>query len=135
MYVTILYITMVKNIIKSSLRDLVSHRSLAVLSAVTVLLALAFVIYIIISVKPSEVPLVTHYTAFGVAHLYRDQWYYLFTFGAFALVSAVVHIALTVKMYNLKGYHMAVLVAWSGIGVLLFAWIIAAAIINVWSPV
>ena len=126
---------MVKHILKSSLKELLAHRTLTVLAGVTLLIAVAFIIYIAVSVQPSEVPLVTHYTAFGVAHIYRDQWYYLFTFGVFALVVALVHIALTIKMYTQKGYHMALLVAWTGIGILLFAWVIAAAIINVWSPV
>ena len=126
---------MVKHIIKTSLKELFAHRTLTVLAAVTLLLAVAFIVYIIVSVQPSEVPLVTHYTAFGVAHLYRDQWFYLFVFGGFALIAAVAHITLTIKMYTLKGYHMALFIAWTGIGVLLFAWVIAASIINVWSPV
>ncbi|UTX51272.1 hypothetical protein KI440_03690 [Candidatus Saccharibacteria bacterium TM7i] len=126
---------MVKHIIKSSLKELFAHRTLTVLAGVTLLLAIAFIIYIAVTVHPSEVPLVTHYTAFGVAHLYRDQWFYLFAFGGFALIAAIAHIALTIKMYDLKGYHMALLVAWTGIGVLIFTWVIAASIINVWSPV
>ena len=126
---------MVRHIIKTSLKELLAHRTLTLLAAATILLAVAFCIYIGIAVRPSEVPLVTHYTAFGVAHLYRDQWFYLLSFGALALITAVVHVALTVKMYTLKGYHLAVVTAWAGIGVLLFAWVIAASIINVWSPV
>lgn len=126
---------MVKHIMKTALKDLLANRTLTILAAATLLLAVAFIIYIIITVRPSEVPLVTHYTAFGVAHLYRDQWFYLFSFGGFALIAAVAHIAMTIKMNMLKGYHMALLVAWTGIGVLIFAWVIAAAIINVWSPV
>lgn len=126
---------MIRQVIKDSLKELLSNRTLTILAGATLLLAIAFIIYIIVTVQPSEVPLVTHYTAFGVAHLYRDQWFYLLSFAGFAFISAVVHIAMTIKMNSLKGYHMALLVAWSGIGVLVFAWVIAAAIINVWSPV
>lgn len=126
---------MVKQILKTSLKELLSNRPLTLLAGATLLLAIAFIIYIIVSVHPSEVPLVTHYTAFGVTHIYRDQWFYLLSFAGFALVSAIVHIALTIKMYEQKGYHMALLVAWTGIGVLLFTWVIAATIINVWSPI
>ncbi len=125
----------IKQIIQQSFKDLISSRQLTILAGVLLLIAFAFIIYIILTVKPSEVPLVTHYTAFGVAHLYRDQWYYLFTFGLFALIAAVVHIALMIKTYANKGYEMALFIAWAGIGVLLFAWVIAASIINVWSPV
>ena len=124
-----------QHIFKTAVKDLLSHRTLAVLAAGLLLLATALTVYIIATVHPSEVPLVTHYTAFGVAHLYRDQWFYLFTFAAFGFIAAFVHIALMVKMYGIKGYHAAVFIGWTGIGVLVFAWVIAAAIINVWSPV
>lgn len=127
---------MIRNIIKTAVKDLLSQRILAVLAGVTFLIAIAFIIYIIATVHPSEVPLVTHYTAFGPAHIYRDQWYYLLiTLIAFALIVAIAHVALTVKAYQTKGRHMALFVAWMGIGILIFAWVIAASIINVWSPV
>lgn len=125
----------IKQIIKQSFKELLSNRQLTVMAGVLLLLAFAFTVYIILTVKPSEVPLVTHYTAFGVAHLYRDQWFYLFLFAVFALIVAIVHIALMIKMYNQKGYQMALLIGWAGVGVLLFAWVIAASIINVWSPI
>ncbi len=121
--------------IKESLKQLLTNRYLTVLSIVTVVLALLFVAYILIAVRPSELQLVTHYTAFGVTNLYRDQWFYLLGFGAFALIVAFMHIGLAIKLYVTKGHPLALLVAWAGIGVLLFAWIIAFSIINVWSPV
>lgn len=126
---------MVKTIITSGIKELLSHRVLTVLSIITLLLAISCVVYIGIAVHPSEVPLVTHYTAYGVAHLYRDQWFYLLTFGVFAVVSALVHISLTAKMSILKGKDMALLVAWLGIGVQVFAIVMATALITIWSPV
>lgn len=126
---------MIKTIIVAGIKDLLAHRVLTVLSAVTLLLAAACAIYIGMAVQPSEVPLVTHYTAFGVVHLYRDQWFYLLAFGVFAVISALVHIALTIKMSTVKGYHMALLVAWVGVGVQIFTLVMAAALITIWSPV
>ena len=98
-------------------------------------LTLAFIVYILVSVRPSDLQLVTHYTAFGVTHLYRDQWFYLLSFVGFAAIVAFLHIALAIKLYVTKGHPLAIMLAWVGIGVIVFAWITAISIINVWSPV
>lgn len=125
---------MLKNTITESIKELLTNRYLTVLSIVTVILAIAFVIYIGIMVRPSELQLVTHYTAYGVTHLYRDQWFYLLGFGAFAVISAFLTIAIALKVYLTKGHPLAIMFAWFGIGILVFAWVISFSIINVWSP-
>ena len=99
------------------------------------LLAVAFIIYIALTVRPSDLQLVTHYTAYGVTHLYRDQWFYLLTFIGFAVITAFLHISVAIKIYVTKGSPLAIMFLWLGIGVLIFAWIVAISIINVWSPV
>lgn len=126
---------MLKTHLTQSLKELITNRYLTVLSVIIVLLALSLVTYIVIKVRPSDLQLVTHYTAYGVTHLYRDQWFYLFTFAAFALLSAFFHIALSIKLFMTKGHPLAIMFAWLGFGVLIFAWITAISIINVWSPV
>lgn len=124
-----------KNTITHSLKELFTNRYLATLSIVLAVLAIAFVVYIAVAVRPSELQLVTHYTAYGMTHLYRDQWFYLLTFAVFALLVAFLHIALAIKVYVTKGHPLAIMVAWLGIGVIVFAWVTSIAIINVWSPV
>lgn len=126
---------MPSNTIKESFKALITNRYLTVLSLVTIILSFAFVIYIIFAVRPSELQLVTHYTAYGVTHLYRSQWYYLFTFGGIAILIAFLHISVAVKLFLIKGRPLAIMFAWMGIGVLIFAWVVAYSIINVWSPV
>ena len=121
--------------IQQSLKELITNRYLTTLAVVTAVLALGLLIYIIVAVRPSELQLVTHYTAFGVTHLYRSQWFYLLTFGLFGLLVAFFHTALAIKLYVAKGHPLAIMVAWLGIGVILFAWVMSIAIINVWSPV
>ena len=125
---------MLKTHFKESIKELLTNRYLTVLSVVIVALALAFLIYIIIAVRPSDLQLVTHYTAFGVTHLYRDQWFYLLSFAGFAVIAAFLHVAIALKLYLTKGHPLAIGFLWFGIGLLLFAWIAAISIINVWSP-
>jgi len=125
---------MLKDTITHSIKELITNRYLTVLSFVTVFLAIAFVIYIGIVVRPSELQLVTHYTAYGVTHLYRDQWFYLLSFGAFAVIVAFINIAIALKVFLTKGHPLAIMFAWFGVGILVFAWLTSFSIINVWSP-
>lgn len=126
---------MLKNSIIQSLKELVTNRYLTTLSIVLVLLTIGFIVYIAIAVRPSELQLVTHYTAFGVTHLYRDQWFYLLSFIGFAVMVAFFHISIAIKLYITKGHPLAIGFLWVGIGLIVFAWITALSIINVWSPV
>lgn len=126
---------MLKNTITQSLKELITNRYLTTLAAVTLVLMILFITYIILAVRPSELQLVTHYTAYGATHLYRSQWWYLLGFGGFALLAAFLHISIAIKMYITKGHPLAIMFAWMGIGILLFAWITSFSIINVWSPV
>jgi hypothetical protein len=126
---------MLKTTIKESFKELLTNRYLTVLSGVIVLLAVGLCIYIAATVRPSELQLVTHYSAYGLTHLYRNQWWYLISFAVFGLLVAVIHVALAIKLYITKGHPLAIFVAWLGFGIIIFAWVIAASIINVWSPV
>jgi Zn-dependent protease len=126
---------MLKTNFVQSIKELVTNRYLTTLSIVLILLTAAFVVYIALTVHPSDLQLVTHYTAFGVTHLYRDQWFYLLSFIGFAVLSTFLHISIAIKLYVTKGHPLAIMFAWFGIGVILFAWITAISIINVWSPV
>ena len=126
---------MIKTNFIQSLKELLTNRYLTVLSIVTILLALGLIIYIFVKVRPSDLQLVTHYTAFGVTHLYRDQWFYLLSFAGFGVLVAFLHTTLAIKMFITKGHPLAIMFAWLGIGIIILAWITSFSIINVWSPV
>lgn len=125
---------MLKDTITHSFKELITNRYLTVLAAVTIFLAITFVIYIGVVVRPSELQLVTHYTAYGVTHLYRDQWFYLLSFGGFAVIVALINIGMALKVYLTKGHPLAIMFAWFGVGIMVFAWLTSFSIINVWSP-
>jgi hypothetical protein len=125
---------MLKDTISHTFKELITNRYLTVLSGITVILAIAFVIYIGIVVRPSELQLVTHYTAYGITHLYRDQWFYLLSFGGFAIIIAFLNVAMSLKVFLTKGHPLAIMFAWFGIGIMVFAWLTSFSIINVWSP-
>lgn len=121
--------------IKHSFKELITNRYLTVLTVVTIILTVAYMVYIFIAVRPSELQLVTHYTAYGVTHLYRDQWFYLLSFAAFGLIVALLHLSIAIKLYITKGHPLAIMFAWLGIGIIILAWVTSFSIINVWSPI
>lgn len=122
---------MLKNTIITSFKELTTNRYLTVLSGVLVVLAFGFILYIFLAVRPSELQQVTHYTAFGVTHLYRDQWFYLLSFAGFALLTAFLHITIAIKLYITKGHPLAIMFAWLGIGIVIFAWLTSIWLINI----
>lgn len=113
------------------LKQILTDRYLVVLLSFLILLTIAFMIYIGISVRPSELQTVTHYSAFGVRHLYTDQWFYLYAFGVFGLITALAHTALSIKIFIIKGRSLAIMLAWLGVGILVLGWITAYMVINV----
>ena len=123
-----------KKIIEESFSQLLGNRRLFVLCIVLALLAISFAFYVGFNVHPSELQLVSHYSAFGVTHFYRDQWYYLLDFGVFGILVALMHIILAVKILVVKGPTLAVLFAWMSIAIIIFAWMTTYALLNVWSP-
>jgi len=124
-----------KTTIIKSLKDLVADRYLLVLVLLLVILSIVFSIIIGLSIHPSELQLVSHYSDFGVTHLYRDQWFYLFSFVLFGIVVAVLHTIIAIKLLVVKGRSFAIMFAWVGIGIILLGcFVTAMAVINVWKP-
>lgn len=122
-----------KKTIKESFSLLLDNRYLLVLCVILALLGIGFVIYIGLNVRPSELQLVSHCSAFGFTHLYRDQWFYLLNFGVFGLFAAIMYIILTVKVFLVKGKPLAIAFAWLGIVIMLFAWTTAYPVLNILS--
>lgn len=126
---------MLQKTIITPLKELFTNRYLATLSCVMVVLTIGYILYIAFTVHPSELQVVTHYTAYGVTHLYRDQWFYLLSFAVFAVFVTLLHIILAIKIFLTKGSPLAIMFAWIGIGIILFAWITSFWIINILSLV
>ena len=123
-----------KTIIKHSLKQLIDDRYLLVLLIILMLLALIMSINVGLSIKPSELQLVSHYSAFGITHFYSDQWFYLLLFPFFGIVVALFHIVVSIKLLIVKGHPVAIMVAWFGIGIVLLGWATAIAVLNIWTP-
>lgn len=124
-----------KDIIKESFRDLLANRQILVLLCLSIVFAFVFSIYLCFSIHSSELQLVSHYSAFGETHLYRDQWFYLFSFVIFQIIIAFINAVISVKLLTVKGRSIAIMFSWLGVLLLILGWLMALAIINVWIPI
>jgi hypothetical protein len=119
-----------KAFIIKSIKELIADRYLLVLLSTLLMLTVVYAIVIGLSVHPSEIQSFSHYSDFGGTHYYKDQWTYLISFVFFGLVVSVLHIIISVKLLTIKGHSLAIMYAWSGIGVLLFGWIMSSAVLG-----
>ena len=119
-----------KPIIIKSLKDLVADRYLLAVLSLLLLLALSFAIIVGLSIHPSYTQQISHYSAFGIAHFYFDQWIYIFTFVAYGVFVAVLHIIISIKLLVVKGHSLAIMFAWIGVALIIFAWITASTLLN-----
>jgi hypothetical protein len=107
--------------IKTSVETILNDRYLTVLLGVFLASSLGLLLFLGLSIHPSELQVVVHYTGFGTTNFYRDKWYYLLTFGLFVIFAAVLHVALTYKLLQAKGRSLAVAFVWLGFLMLLIA--------------
>lgn len=120
--------------IKELYKKLSLDRGMFMLYAAIILISIASISYVLINVRPSDLQLVSHYTAFGTTHLYRAIWINQETFFIMIATTAVLHIAIAQMMLEKVSRPIAQIVAWIGIALIIFTVINASLVINVWSP-
>lgn len=123
-----------KNIIKESFQKILADRYLLVLLSFSIILSIVFSIFIGLSIHSSELQLVSHYSAYGITHLYRDQWFYLYVFIFFELATCFLHGTIAVKLLTVKSREFALAFLWLGIAVMVIGFAVASSVINVWTP-
>lgn len=89
--------------------DFIHDRTLVVLSVVLLIVMVLYVVYVSLSISPTELQIATRYTAFGETQYYRNKWFYLLSFIAFAVLTVFVHIAIMIKLHarNMRSIAIA----------------------------
>ena len=112
-------------------KAVLTDRLMAVLTIALILGCLIFCIYVGISLRPSDLQVAVHYTAFGDTSFYREKWYYLISFVIFGVLVAVVHSALIVKLYTQGRRQMAILFAWLSLLLMAIAFLMTHAVLRI----
>lgn len=108
-----------RDILQETLKQLLASRYLSVLLVVLALLTVVSITFVVMTLEPSELRVVTHYSAYGLTHFYRNQWFYLIGHAVFALLAAVLSVVLSLKLLRAKGSGLAITYAWFGIATIL----------------
>ena len=104
---------------------------MAALLIVFILACLAYCIFIGISLRPSDLQVAVHYTAFGDASFYREKWYYFVNFIAFGLMLMAMHTILAVKLYVQGRRQIALFFVGLSLLLVVIAWFLTRAILRV----
>jgi hypothetical protein len=115
----------------TSLKQIAADRLMVVLLSVFILACLAYCLYVGVSLRPSDLQVAVHYSAFGETRFYREKWYYLLSFIMFGLILAIVHTSLIVKMYVQERRQLALLFTYLSFLILLIAWILTHSVLKV----
>jgi hypothetical protein len=120
-----------KATIKDSFKTLLSDRLVTVLLAVFVLACIAYSVFVAVSLRPSDLQVAVHYTAYGETNFYREKWYYLLTFVGFGLLVAFSHVILTAKIFLQERRQLALLFLGVSFLLLLIAWFITWSVLKI----
>jgi hypothetical protein len=115
----------------TSLKLIIADRLMVVLLSIFILACLAYCLYVGVSLRPSDLQVAVHYSAFGETRFYREKWYYLLSFIVFGLMLAVIHTILIVKMYVQERRQMALLFTSVSFLLLVITWILTHSILKV----
>ena len=107
-----------KQTISGALAQLPKHKRLLWLLIGMGVFAIGAAIYIGITVTQSELRIITHYTAFGSTHFYRDQWTYMIAFIVFIIVTAILGVSIALKLLRQDRETLALLYGWVSIGLI-----------------
>lgn len=120
-----------KTTIINSIKPLLSDRFMIVLTIVFILLTLFYCVYVGVSLRPSDLQVAVHYTAFGETNFYREKWFYLINFIVFGLLIAVTHTILTVKLYSQGRRQIALLFLWLSLLLVTVVFLLTRAILGI----
>ncbi|MDB5168259.1 MAG: hypothetical protein JWO55_517 [Candidatus Saccharibacteria bacterium] len=115
----------------TSLKLILADRLMTTLLGVFILACIAYCIYVGVSLRPSDLQVAVHYTAFGGTNFYRQKWYYLISFIMFGLILAAIHVILIVKLYVQERRQIAILFTCLSFLLLLIAWVMTNSVLKI----
>lgn len=94
-------------------------------------ITLITVLVIAFSIEPKETQVFIHYSAFGVAGLYKGYWYFLWNYVFLAVIILFTHVTLSVKLRHTNKRDLSLTFLWATIAITILLLIFARAIIKI----
>jgi len=120
-----------KDKITQTFKDIVHDRAALVMIVALLVVSLIFILYVAFGVHYKDMPVVTHYTAFGPQHLYDTSWLEVLSFIGFGLFILVTHTLLFIKLRQSKDERIASVFVFATFLVLFIAFFVAHQVLRV----
>lgn len=120
-----------KQVTKADVKKALHNRWWVGLAVANIIVAIIVAIVIIASIEPRETQVITHFSSFGITGFYRSYWYHLLGYALLELVVVGVHIALSLKLFQLGRKDLSLAFLWSTLGISAMVLIFALSIINI----
>ena len=120
-----------KNSVIDALKTFFRDRTMTTLFVVLLLVTIGYVLYVALSLQPSDLQVATRYTAFGDTHFYRNKWYYLLTFIFFGIMVTTVHAALAVKLHARGQRSLSIALLAFTLLLLAVGWILTRSVLRI----
>lgn len=116
------------------MRHIFQDRAVMAVFVVLVLLCVIGATYFGIRIETSDIQVATHYTSYGGVNFYTNQWWYAVSFIVLFLMIGLLHTAIAMKLYALKGRQIVLGFGLFSIGLVVFAAVTLNYIVNVAFP-
>ncbi|HEY5695251.1 MAG TPA: hypothetical protein VIQ80_00240 [Candidatus Saccharimonadales bacterium] len=120
-----------KNTIITAIKTTLEDRALTAMILGFILLCIIYCVFVGFSLKPSDLQVANHYTAFGQTNFYRAKWYDFITFIVFGVLVMVMHTVLIVKLHVQGRREIAFLFGWVSLLLVVIAFFMTQSILRV----
>jgi heme/copper-type cytochrome/quinol oxidase subunit 4 len=120
-----------KDKITETFKDIIHDRAAVTMIVSLLVVSIIFILYVAFNLHYKDMPVVTHYTAFGSQHLYDTSWFEVLSFIGFGIFIAVVHTLLFIKLRQSKDEKIASVFLVATFLVLFIAFFVAHQVLRV----
>ena len=117
--------------IRESLQTILGDRAFFAAWLLMLVLVLVVIVLGSVYIRPSDLQVPVRYSSFGITNFYRDKWYYLISLVVFALVIAVMHTGISLRLMATKGRAFAITFLWMTIAMLIVSTVTIYALFRV----
>ena len=103
---------MPKHLIRETAQAILADRGYLGLVVAILVGMLVYILFVMTSVEPRDIQVVTQYSAFGESHFYKSRWFYLYSFAVLGVLTAAINIGIMGKMLRYERRSMGVAVGW-----------------------
>ena len=116
---------------RETFKQATHSRLMMLIWAIIIFQVLFLVTYVSFNIHPSQLQLPVRFRAFSETQYYREQWFYVLNFVAFAVIFLATNFTVALKLLKLKGRHLTIAFQWLNVAILAIATVLILAVVRV----